>query len=50
MGGRCTDLLAELEDAQASSSHSQQQLREKLQEQQIEQLQWGTEKTQLQVT
>ena len=47
---RCTDLLAELEAAQASSSQSQQQLQSALQDQQLQHLQWETEKTQLQVT
>ena len=50
MHGRCTDLLGELEAAQASSSQSQQQLQEALQDHRGQHLQWETDKTQLQVT
>lgn len=47
--GRCTELLGELEAAQASSRQSQHQLQNTLQEHQAQHLHWETEKTQLQV-
>ncbi len=49
MCGRCTELLGELEAAQASSSRSQGQLQAALQDHQGRHLLWETEKTQLQV-